>query len=177
MKSSVFTAFIILISFQIVVAQKYIKYIFLDNKVKIVIPVKLEKKDPVEFQNKEVLKIIRVWQNKTMDATLVAFEATAQQGNELYQMTESTFGQLSFMTTDKTVRSHKTQFINNRQEVCVIEISSNDNNNPDKAYEVIFSSKVNENTIIIFYFQCPLKKKKQWQPIINGIIKNLTIQL
>ena len=156
-------------------AQKYIKYIFLENKVKIVIPVKLEKKDPTLFQGQEVIKVLKAWQTKKADATLLAFEIKSEGQSDICKMTEASFSQLSFMTSDKSIRSTKTLFINNRQEVCLMEITSS--NNTDMRYEVIFTTKTSNNSIILFYFNSAAEKKKHWQPIINGIIKDLTIQL
>jgi len=176
MKKSFFVVILLTLSISSTFSQKYIKYIFLENKIKIVIPVKLEKKDPSLFQEQEVVKILKAWQTKKAETTLFAFEVKTTNATDICKQTESTFSQFSFMTSDKSVRSTKTLFINNRQEVCLMEINSTENNT-SKKYEVIFSSKTSENSLIVFYFSCPYEKKKHWQPIINGMIKDLTIQL
>lgn len=172
-KIPVLLLFFSMIFFQ-TLPQKYIKYVFLDNQVKITIPVKFEKKDPKEYQDKEVLKILKVWQTKGKDAILFAFEGNMVVTGDICDQLRQYLEKLADYTAEKSVRSNKKQFINDRQEICVMEITES-GNNPDKKYMVVFGGKIKENQNIIFVFLCPEGKKKHYQPVINGIIKTLTL--
>ncbi|HPD65978.1 MAG TPA: hypothetical protein P5050_10305 [Bacteroidia bacterium] len=159
---------------QVSYSQKYIKYVFLDNKVKITIPFQLEKKDVKDFQDREVLKLLKVWQTKKAETTLWAFLVDTKPANASCDLIKSYLDQISVFTENKSVRSSKTQLINNRQEVCVMEISESGENTSGQ-FMSIFGGKINDNQTIIFVFQCPEQKKKHYQPVVNGIIKSLTL--
>ena len=154
--------------------QKFIKYIFLENRVKILVQknfIEAQMKD--SLINSQLAKHEKCWKTKNNAATLNAFTFEHESASDILVVTHSFWNEFSDSEIF-TIKKERKANINNKKQIAVIELSAKLKGK--EKYSCIFCSSLENNEYIFFLFQCPEKRKNKYINGLNESIKTLFIQ-
>jgi len=169
------TGFILLMTFMGLLntahAQKYVKYIFQDNKIKFVLPVDFkELKNLESLQEKEVHPLIRAWQTKDRKAEFLLFMPEVKGKSNLENDMAIIVKDFSFYTNEITILADRTFKINNKQNVILHTVIA------DKSMYFLINAYFEETKMLVMCLKCEYKKQKKYDSITKEVIKSLTLQ-
>jgi hypothetical protein len=152
----------------ILVAQDFIKYIFEKNKIKIVVPVEMkEVPDNLIKQEFEGLNLCKEWKTEKGLPYLQAFILTDSSESE-FSLSEF-FNKVNSSADQFTSTKNGIRKINNQKIVSFEELNSGDK------FVCLFTTKLDDNRQLLFYYSCSSKQIKKNSPILSEIIRTLTV--
>ncbi|MBT3303502.1 MAG: hypothetical protein HOG05_03425 [Bacteroidetes bacterium] len=150
--------------------QKFVKYIFLENKVKVLIQQEFIEKQTVDSNDHlEFAKLEKSWSTKNNAASMKAYVFDFQSTSDVLTVTNTLSREFEDLHDLLAVKERKI-LINRNKKVGVQEFSNK------KTYTCVFCTKLSENEFILFRFDCPEKQKNKYNDGLQESIKTLFIQ-
>ena len=153
--------------------QKFVKYIFLDNKVKVVVKKDFSVQampDKGAVENRESL---RYWLTKNEKASLKLYMMHHQANGDIVRKVQDIWRLFPESEGQNEIKS-KTIVINRNQKVGVMEYSATESSN--QYFYCIFGVKFQDEDFLFFIFQCLTKDKDKYYPALQETIRTLTVQ-
>jgi len=156
---------------QNIFAQKYIKYFFLENKVRIIVEKSITETKDTSIINNTFKKenIIKAFIRKSGDVQFVIY----QKNSELISFdhhNDRMWVEFSEKYQNPKLLERKVIKVNNK-DLSFIEFSTG------SEYFLIYDSFIDKQTYLRFEFKAPLGQMKKWQPIAYDMMKSLDIKL
>ena len=146
------------------------KYIFLENKVKVVIPQKFIESQIVDTnENLEFAKLEKSWFTKKKTASYKAYIFDLNSSSDIVNVTNTLSREFVDIEGLTPINERKV-LINNNKKAGVQEFSDG------KTYICVFCAKYTEDKYLFFRFQCPEKQKSKYIDGLNESIKTLFVQ-
>ena len=166
---------LILLLFMIVIvtqldAQKYVKYIFLENKLKMHVPFDLKEIKPLnEYQANEELPLIRAWGSKNKKTEMLVFLCELGSKSALEADAELKASQLSFLKNEYASIKSGIFRINNRQNAYYHKLLSG------QELFYFIAAYFSDNQLLIITLKGDLKREKKSDAIIKELQSSLNV--
>jgi hypothetical protein len=151
-------------------AQKFIKYIFLKNQVKVVVQTTL-----IESQQTDTAYVIeqadllKSWVAKNNTDRMDAYLFSSEEANDIVNATYVMLNNFPGLA-DKEAATEKKVILPRKRKAAVLEYKIN------KKYHLVFCTAIPETGYILFHFQCSEKNKRKYEDGLNESIQTLFIQ-
>ena len=156
-----------------VFSQKFIKYIFYENHIKVQIPQKIEENKEggyIGSENERQKKQLKFWNDKY--SFIVCLESDIDEGETIDDLLGEYAGFWEYELTDFKNLTQELKTIN-REKVAVFECTGLTSYN--KEIYVLSFLFILDGKVIYFEMDCPVKKMKKYKPLFWDVLRSIEI--
>jgi hypothetical protein len=168
-----FFLFVIVLFHQNLVGQDFIKYIFYENHIKVLIPKKIEENNEggyIQSDGERAKKQLKFWNDK--HSYIICLESDVTDGETLDDLLGEYAGFWEYNLTEFKNITQELKTVN-REKIAVFECTGITNGG--REMYILSFLFVLDDKVIYFQMDCPIKKMKKYKPLFWDVLRSIEI--